>query len=335
MREPLALTRYRSQSVRYFGYTAWDWLKFYGLIAGLCFFIAINYVRYFELFDDIEAKSKAYQTFVIWFSGLPLLLAALAVIGFIWWASGALVRYSRWQESYPLFWRIFWLCVLLFYTFVEFDPFDRIHPQMSRQGLAPALNVLELFEGKVETFSFQWGYFLLWLLLWFLIGVLHWYYFLAGIRIVWFYIRRFYRYALSVLTGFRETMKTAYQPAAGLSDPLLPQPSPVFMEVPRLAVESITLEQAQAIIAADTSKAITASPNQPLALFVDLGRFECSTALKALRSADGLPLLSFDRSQALPAATREELIVPLKSSSATLLKIRFGAERSTDAEAEA
>ena len=42
-----------------------------------------------------------------------------------------------------------------------------------------------LFSGKVETFQFQWGYFLLWLLFWFLIVVVHVSYLADGLRDKW------------------------------------------------------------------------------------------------------------------------------------------------------
>ena len=51
MVERLALTRHHPLPRRYYGYTAADWFKFYGLVASLLFLVAITYVRYFELFD--------------------------------------------------------------------------------------------------------------------------------------------------------------------------------------------------------------------------------------------------------------------------------------------
>jgi hypothetical protein len=307
------LTRYFPQARRYYGYTAMDWFKFYGFFISMFFYVVYTYTHYFELFDDIQQKSASYQTFVLWFAGLPLVLLLPAVLGFFWWAAGALVRYSQWQLRQPQLWRWFWFIAIGYLAFVEFDPLDRIHPLMSRGGLAPAPNLLKLYDGKLEFFQFQWGYFLLWLLFWFLVAIAHWSYVLNGIRVVWFYTKRFNRYGASILTGFRETLAVTRSAPVTVSWPAQRTPLPErFSGVPRLAVEQLTPDEAAAIIAADRSGAITAVPEQPTVLFVDLGRFDYDPALLELRSAEGAALLEYANYWAAPAARREDLVVPLK-----------------------
>lgn len=306
------LTRFYAQVPRYYGYTAMDWVKFYGFIVAMLFYVVFTYTHYFELFEDIETQSAGYRLFVLLFSSVPLLLVLPAVLYFFWWAAGALVRYSQWQEREPLLWRWFWLIILVFYSTIELDLLDRIHPLMSRKGLAPAPNLLKLYDLKLEFFQFQWGYFLLWTLFWFLIISLHWSYLLNGIRVVWFYTKRFNRYGVSILTGFRETMAVAQRPPVTVDYPRQRQPLPQrFRGVPRQAVAQLTPEEASAIIGADRSGAIVAAPGQPGVLFVDLGAFDYDPALAELRSAAGQPLLEFTDVWAKPQARREDLVIPL------------------------
>jgi hypothetical protein len=318
---PHDLTRFYAQTPRYYGYTPMDWFKFYGFIVGMLFYVVFTYTHYFELFDDIEKQSAGYRLFVTLFSSVPLLLVLPAVLGFFWWAAGALVRYSQWQEYEPKLWRWFWFVMFSFYAVIEFDPLDSIHPLMSRKGLAPAPNLLKLYDldllhprtWKLEFYQFQWGYFLLWTLFWFLLLILHWSYVLNGIRIVWFYTKRFNRYGASILTGFRETMAVARSAPATVPYPqqrvALPQR---FRGVPRLAIEQLAPEQALAIVAADRSGAIVPAPGQPGVLFVDLGVFDYDPALAELRDAAGQPLLEFTDHWAMPCARREELVLPLR-----------------------
>jgi hypothetical protein len=212
-----------------------------------------------------------------------------------------------------VFWRWFWFGVLLFYGYVEFDPFDRIHPAMSSQGLAPAPNLLKLFDGEFELFRFQWGYFLLWFLFWFLLLVLHASYLAAGWRTVWFYVCRFHRYGASVLTGFRTTALTLNRSPITVDYPRQRVTPPgVIRGVPQLNVPRLTEDQARAVVAADESGAIVAAPGQPAVLFVDLGRFSWSPALAELVDEGGTPLLRFTDRLAGPVATRQALVVPLK-----------------------
>jgi len=308
----LELTRYVAQQRKYWGYTAVDIFKFYGLITGLLMLVALTYARYFDLFGDIHSKPIEYKVFVAWFTGIPLLLLLPAVLGFFWWAAGALVGYTRWQLAQPVLWRWFWFSVLCFYGYVEFDPLDRIHPVMSTQGLAPAPNLLKLFDGEFTTFPFQWGYFILWALLCFLIVVAHVSYFADGLREVWFYTRRFHRYGASILTGFKQTMDVTRSVPVTRDWPReQPQLPAGFRGVPRLNVEQLTAAQAGAIVAADSSGAIVAAPGQPTVLFVDLGRFDFSPALAELADELGTPLLRFEPYWPEPAATREALVVPL------------------------
>jgi hypothetical protein len=313
----LALTRHRPQAPKYYGYTAMDWLKQYGFFAGMFVWVVFTYVHYFELFEDIENKGPGYQWFVALFAGLSLLLVLPAVLGFFWWAAGALVRYSIWQLRHPMHWRWFWFVILLFFSYVEVDPLDVIHPAMSRKGLGLAPNLLKLYDGKLELFQFQWGYFLLWLLFWFLVIAVHWSYLLNGLRVVWFYTRRFNRYGASILTGFRETLAVARSEPVTVQWPRERAPLPArFRGVPRLAVEQLTSEQAARIVAADSSAAITAAPGQPTVLFVDLGCFSYDPALAELAGETGAPLLEFADYWAGPTQMREELVVPLKRPAA-------------------
>jgi hypothetical protein len=307
------LTRFMPQARKYYGYTAMDWFKFYGFTVTMFIYVVFTYTHYFELFDDIEKQSEGYRTFVTWFSGLPLLLALPAVLGFFWWAAGALVRYTQWQLREPVLWRWFWCAMLVFYGWIEFDPLDDIHPLMSRKGLAPAPNLLKLYDLKWELFQFQWGYFLLWTLFWFLVIVAHWSFVLNGIRVVWFYTKRFNRYGASILTGFRETMDVTRSAPVTVQWPKECTPLPQrFRGVPRLAVEQLAPDQAALIIAADRSKSIRSAPGQPAVLFVDLGVYDYDPALAELRDETGLPLLEFASQWAAPSGQREDLVIPLK-----------------------
>lgn len=314
----IELTRHLARERRYGGRTARDWWRFYGLIAVLWFLLVLTYTRYLELFDSIEEKAPAYQAFVTWFAGSGLLVLVPAAAAFFWWASGALVNYSIWQRRQPIFWRWFWIVVLVFYSYVEFDPLDAIHPVLSHKGLGNAPNLVAMFEpgyslaDGIPLMKFQWGYFLLWALFWFLLTALHWQYLLYGLREAWFYIRRFHRYGASVLTGFRETLRVARQPAVTSGYPGTPPHLPsAFRGVPRLNVSGLSEEQAAAIIAADGSGAITAAPEQPTVLFIDLGRYDWSPALAGLADGEGRPLLSFSERWAPPATERAALVVPL------------------------
>jgi hypothetical protein len=317
------LTRHHPLPRRYFardilsgkavsGYTGRDLFKFFGLITVLLFLLAYTYTRYFELFDGIHAKPAGFKLFVLLFSGLPLLLVLVAALGFFWWASGALVRHSRWQLSQARLWRWFWMAVLLFYAYVELDPLDRIHPAMSRQGLAPAPNLLELYDGKFTLFQFQWGYFLLWALFWFLVAVLHYSYVLDGLKELWFYIKRINRYGASVLTGFRETAAVYGSAPVTLMYPHEPAQLPEsYSGVPYLNAARLTAEQAAGIQAAGPPGAFAAVPGQPEVLFVDLGVYAYSPDLAALTDAAGMPLLAFEPRWQLPDTAREGLVVPL------------------------
>lgn len=315
------LTRHFAQPRRYFtrdllsgrearGYTAMDLFKFYGLIAGLLFFLAYTYTRYWELFNEIGTAGAGRQLFVLLFSGLPLLLVFPALLGFLWWASGALVSYARWQRPQAALWRWFWFGVLNFYTWVLLDLADAIHPVMSRKGLAPAPNLVLLFDGKFELFQFQWGYFLLYALFWFLVIALHWSYFADGLRELRFHVDRMQRYSASVLTGFAQTA------AAAASRPVsipLEQLAGAGRGAPRLNPEIAGLDEALAarIQAADASGSISAAPGQPGVLFVDLASWSPSPALAALTDAQGRPLLVFDAPLPQPQGRREDFVVPL------------------------
>ena len=314
MPEGHALTRHHALPLRYFGYRLVDLSKMYGLFAGLMFALVFSYTKHFELFNDVGSKEYAFRLFVALFSGFGLIIVLPAILGFFWWASAALVGYSRWQLTHPLHWRWFWLLVLLFFSYVELDPLDSIHPNMASSGLAPAPNLLLLFDGKFELFQFQWGYFLLWFLFWFLVAALHWQYFLDGLRDAWFFSSRVNRYASSVLTGFRETARTQAQPAVTLRDLGDAQwPGRKLRQIPQLT-EPITEQQAQQIIAADLSGAIVSAPGQPDVLFIDLGAYSFSPGLEALVDFQGGPLLAFRECEIAPSASREALVVPLLAS---------------------
>jgi hypothetical protein len=168
------------------------------------------------------------------------------------------------------------------------------------------------FSDGIPLIKFQWGYFLLWALFWFLVVALHWQYLINGLREVWFYVKRFHRYGASVLTGFRETAQAARQrPVTGAyprGEVTLPQ---TYHGVPRLNVATLTADQAAEIIAADASGAITAAPDQPTVLFLDLGRFVYSPALANLTDEHGTPLLGFGDCWAEPGLGRTDLVIPL------------------------
>lgn len=289
------------------GYTAGDLFKFYGLITALLFALALSYIKYLDLFA--EATKEGALPAMKMLAGLtiiPLLLAFAAFEGFLWWASRALTAYTRWQLAAPVFWRWFWLVVLNFYFFIVADPFDIVHRLMSRNGLAPAPNLIMLFSGKFEWFQFQWGYFLLWLLFWFLIVIAHLSYFADGMREAWFYIKRINRYSASVLTGFRGTAAVAMMPPVTMRT----LPAPVVI-APQLQAGKLNAELAERIVAADASRAITAAPGQPHVLLVDLAAFYWTSQLAALTDTAGNPLLTLTELQLGPAAGRSEFVIPL------------------------
>jgi hypothetical protein len=241
------------------------------------------------------------------------------VLIFFWWVAGALVRYSRWQLDQPAAWRWFWLGILLFYAYVELDPLDRIHPLMSRKGLAPAPNLIEMIGNghwwPVPTFQFQWGYGLLWFLFWFLVLAVHWAYIADGLRELWFYTQRFQRYGVSVLLGFRETARLAGTAPVTRDYPRVrPVLPPVYRGVPRLNVARLTANEAAQLRAADASGALSSPPGQPAVLFVDLGVYDFSPALAELTRSDGTPLLSFSDWWPLPETRREDLVIPLQAA---------------------
>ena len=315
------LTHHIAMARLFYGRTSAEWWRIYGTLAVLWFLCVLTYTRYLELFDDIHNQPADYQTFVMIFSGSGLLVLLPAVAAFIWWAAGALVQYSLWQRRQPRFWRWFWVVVLVFFLYVEFDPLDAIHPLMSHKGLGNAPDLIAMFDVEyslsqgIPWMKFQWGYFLLWALFLFLIAVLHWQYFVNAFREVWFYTQRFHRYGASVLTGFSETHQAQLKPPVTADYPeKKPQLPPAFRGVPRQRVATLTDEQARAIIAADASGAIVSAPGQPAVLFVDLGRFDYSPQLAELTTVDGTPLLSFDDWWAEPAVNRSELVVPLNRS---------------------
>ena len=308
------LTRFKPLAPKYYGYTAMDWFKFYGFFAGMILMLAFVYIKYLGLFEDIETQAPEYKLFALAFSTVALLVVLPAALGFLYWAAGALVRYSLWQQASPRFWRWFWFVVLLFYFFFEFDPLDKIHPAMSRQGLlyVPKLIML-IFDRKLEFTLFQMGYFLLWMLFWFLVVMLHMSYILRGLAVIWFYTKRFNRYGASLLVGFRETLHASSLMPVTREPGWHARLKPVrFRGVPCLAVDDLSAEEARAIVAADLSAAIVPAPGQAAVLFIDLGRYDYDPALAELRRADGQPLLSFEDLWADPAASREELLVPLR-----------------------
>jgi hypothetical protein len=288
------------------GYTAVDLFKFYGLITALLFALALTYIKYLDLFAEAtkDGALPAMRTLAV-ATAVPLLLAWAALEGFLWWASGALVGYARWQRYNAPLWRVFWMLVLNFYFFIVFDPFDTVHRLLSRNGILPAPNLIMLFSGQVETFQFQWGYFLLWLLFWFLVVIAHLSYLADGLRETWFYIKRINRYSASVLTGFRGTALVAMQPPVTIREL-----APARVSVPRLTTV-LTPELAQQIVAADASRAISVAPGQRQALLVDLGSFYWTPALRALTYGNGQPLLVAEELQLDPVGNRSELVIPL------------------------
>ncbi len=311
----LNLTLHQRQPAMFAGYSSTVWFKLYGFFAVAAFMLCYTYTRYFELFDDIESKSAGYQAFVVVFSGLPILLVLCAVLGFFWWAAGALVKFSRWQLTAPRFWRWYWLGVLVFYGYILLDPADSIWPALSRKGLAPAPNFYHLFDRSLEpTIMFQWGVFLLWVMFWALIIALAWVYLFDGLAKMWFYTSRTQRYAVSVLTGLRETARVQLREPVTQDYPRerikLP---PAYRGIPRLNVEDLSPLEARAILAADASGAIVPAPGQETVLFIDLGRYDFSPELAELTSADGAPLLRFTDYWPDPSASREALIIPLKA----------------------
>jgi hypothetical protein len=320
MPSPLDLTRHHALPRRYLGrdvlsgregrgYTARDLFKFYGLIAALLFALALTYVKYLDLFAEAMKPdaNPAMQVFAV-LTIVPLLMVLVALEGFFWWAGGALVDYARWQRVDPRLWRWFWFIVLNFYFIMVTDPFDRINRLMTRNGLFPAPNLILLFSGKLETFQFQWGYFLLWALFWFLILIAHVSYLADGLREVWFYTKRINRYSASVLTGFRGTAAVAMDPPVTRTD--WPMSSTVM--APGLALERLTQTQAEQIIAADLSGAISAVPGQRGVLLVDLGAFHWSPGLSELRDESGNPLLYKVQIDIDPTGSRSSLVVPLR-----------------------
>ncbi|MCC7478747.1 hypothetical protein IT575_09860 [bacterium] len=320
------LTRHHALPRRFAGYTAMDWFKFYGFFAGMIFLLCYTYTRYLALFEEVEKQGPGFQIFVVLFAGIPVLMVAIALLGFNWWAGAALTRYSKWQLAQPRLWQGFWFIVLSFYTFVLIDPLDKIHPAMSRLGLAPAPNIKLLFDGKFEMFQFQWGYFLLWALFWFLLAVLHVSYLADFWKELFFNINRTHRYGASVLTGFRESMAVYVSPpatsyeigsgtapwAAQLEELREGRPSPLGAPYvnPALPGGRLSLKQAQQVIAADASGAIVAGPGGDGTLFVDLGRWDFSPALAQLQDDAGRPLLLFE-SELPTALQRADLLLPL------------------------
>jgi hypothetical protein len=301
-----------------------DIAKFYGLIAGLWYVLAAAAVRYGQLFDAYQTQSAEQQSALVVISLPPLLFAVPVILIFFWWAAGALVKYTRWQLVHAQQWRFFWMAILLFLAIVEFDPLDRIHPEMSRKGLAAAPNLVEIIgnglfnaNGQLRPpdelfFQFQWGYFLLWFLFWFLVITAHWSYIGDGLREAWFYARRFQRYGVSVLLGFRETARLARTAPVTRDYPReRPALPPAYRGIPRLNGPALTSDEARAILAADTSGAFSSPPGQPQVLFVDLGVYDFSPALAGLRRSDGSPLLTFSDYWPLPETRREDLVVPL------------------------
>ena len=317
------LTVHHPLPKRWFGYTAMDWFKFYGFLAVAWFTLVFVYTKYGAMFDNYAAKQPAEQFALLWFSASGLLLALPALLGFFWWAAGALVRYSIWMRRDGMFWRIFLFCVILFFFVIEFDPLDRIHPRMSVQGIADTPNLVLLMSGEgftqwresghLPVFKFQLGYFLLWALFWFMVAALNLSYLATGISRFWFFSNRVHRYGTSVLTGFRETARlAASEPVTEDYPRSRPQLPAAHRGIPLLNVDNLSLEEAQRIIAADGSGAIARAPGQPTVLFLDLGRYDHDPALADLQRAGGTPLLSFEEGWAMPGASREELVIPLR-----------------------
>jgi hypothetical protein len=314
---PLDLTRHHALPRRYLGrdilsgregrgYTASDLFKFYGLITSLLFALALTYIKYLDLFAEATkpGAERGWQIAGL-LTTIPLLMGWAALEGFIWWASLALVDYTRWQRVEPVFWRWFWVVVLNFYLFIVMDPLDKVHRLMSRNGLLPAPNLIMLFSGKAETFQFQWGYFLLWALFWFLVVITHLSYFADGLRELWFYVKRINRYSASVLTGFRGTALTSLAPPVTLRTLAPPK-----VQAPRL-LGQLNQQSAEAVVAADASHAITVAPGQSSVLLVDLAAFYWTPQLGALKDAQGNTLLTLEELELDPVATRSELVVPL------------------------
>jgi hypothetical protein len=310
----LDLTHHHQAPKMFAGYSGAIWFKLYGFFAVMAFILCYVYTRYFELFDDIESQPAGYKLFVLAFAGLPVLLIVPAVGGFFWWAAGRLVEFSRWQRAAPLQWRWYWTAVMVFYSWVLVDPLDSIWPAISRKGLFPAFDFYYLFDHSLDKFyMFQWGVFLLWLVFWCLIVALVWVHATDGLAKFWFYTSRTQRYAVSVLTGLRETARVQLRQPVTLDYPReRPQLPPSFRGVPRLNVEELTLLDTRAILNADASGAITAAPGQPTVLFIDLGRYDYSPELAELRNTQGEPLLRFTDFWASPSAGREDFIIPLK-----------------------
>ncbi|MCB1186391.1 hypothetical protein KDL29_04410 [bacterium] len=317
------LTIHHPLPKRWFGYTAMDWFKFYGFIAVSWFTLVFVYTKYGALFDDYASKQPSEQYSLMWFTASGLLLALPAILGFFWWASGALVKYSRWMVRDFTLWRLLLFVIILFFFIVEFDPLDRIHPKMSVKGIADTPNLTLLLSGEgfaiwretgsLPVFKFQLGYFMLWALFWFLVFVLNLSYLATGFSQFWFFSNRVHRYGTSVLTGFRETARMAssepFTEDYPRSRPKLPA---AYRGVPLLNVDSLTEEEALRIIAADGSGAIAQAPGQPTVLFVDLGRYDHDPALGELKRADGTPLVVFEERWAMPVANREALVLPLR-----------------------
>lgn len=323
MPDGLNLTTHHAVARRWLGYTAMDWFKFYGFIAVAWFTMVFVYTRYGELFDDYASKTEAEQMSLLWFTASGLFVVLPAVLGFFWWAAGALVKYSRWMERDALPWRIFLFVVILFFFIVVFDPLDRIHPKMSVRGIANTPNIVMLMAGdgfvqwretgQLPVFKFQLGYFMLWLLFWFMVFVLHLSYLATGFSQFWFFSNRVHRYGTSVLTGFRETARMAMSEPETRDYPReAPQLPAGFRGVPLQNVDNLTEAEAQRIIDADGSGAIARAPGQPTVLFVDLGRYDHDPALGELRREDGTPLVVFEGRWSLPVASREALVLPLK-----------------------
>jgi hypothetical protein len=248
---------------------------------------------------------------IMLFPHLPLLLVRWLLVGPFKLAAAL----AEWiAETRP--WQFYWIFMLLFYGYVMLDPLDSIHPVMARKGLAPAPNLVEMIGNgqfiPIPLFQFQWGYFLLTFLFWFLVITASWSYLSDGMRELWFHAKRLRRYGVSVLLGFRETARLARSVPVTRDYPRTrPALPPVYRGIPRLNVEGLTAAEAAIIRAADSSAAISSPPGQPDVLFVDLGVYDFSPALAEAKRADGTCLLSFTDFWPAPETLRENLVIPL------------------------
>jgi hypothetical protein len=321
--EGLNLTDHHPLPRRFLGYTGMDWFKFYGFIAVSWFTLVFVYTKYGELFDNYANKNADEKWWLLWFTASGILVVLPALLGFFWWGAGALVRYSRWMLRDAGLWRIFLFAIILFFFIIELDPIDRIHPKMSVRGIADTPNLVLLLSGEgitqwretgqLPVFKFQLGYFILWVLFWFIVVILHLSYIAEAFGHIWFFSSRTHRYGTSVLTGFRETARMAMRDPETEDYPrTMPQLPATYRGIPRLNVSNLTAEEAARIVAADGSGAIASAPGQPAVLFVDLGRYDHDPALGELRREDGTALIVFDDRWQQPTSSREELVIPLR-----------------------